>query len=244
MKRFTRRCWSRPLYLMAAGCSITSTLTSTTSASMWADEKHASHTLYTARTKSKRMWDVWKRSLFTFFYYFAFFFSVCRSRPSVRKWPQRESPTPPAAVLASLPANLPPRKPKSKTYFIPTRKHIPLSGFSLRLKHFVRSGSLNTHKQKGQNSETNCSPAVGWARGSWASKMVWMWFMNVEELEWWTIPDAERVNCIHDVDVKQHLSTKYFRCGQKCTICCWFQMNTLSVSLLSYSIYCIIKYCC
>lgn len=180
MKRFTRRCWSRPLYLMAAGCLITSTLTSTTSASMWADKKHASHTVhdtYKIKENVRRLEKIVVHLLLFFC-----FFSVCRSRPSVRKWPQRESPTPPAAVLASLPANLPPRKPKSKTYFIPTHKHIPLSAFSLRVKHFIRSSSLNRHKQKGKNSETNCSPAVGWTRGSWASKMAWMWFMNVEEL--------------------------------------------------------------
>lgn len=44
-------------------------------------------------------------------------FSVHRSRPSVRKWQQHESPTPQQRfVLASLPVNLLPRKPKSKTY--------------------------------------------------------------------------------------------------------------------------------
>lgn len=144
MKRFTRRCWSQPLSLTAAGCLITSTLTSMISVSRWARKKHASHTVYASCVKVQvSMWKrAWSKAVYLLLYFAAF--SHCRLRPSVRKWLQPESPTlQQVSVLAPLPRNPPPRNPKFNAYFIPTHtQHIPPSCFSHVKHHFIWARSL------------------------------------------------------------------------------------------------------
>lgn len=145
------------------------------------------------------------------FYYFAAF-CVHRSRPSVRKWLRHGSLTPrQLCVLASLPQNLPRRKPKPKTLHPPTPRahtqHIPLSAFFFFLiaGETFHSGPTPSAAVL-TSSSTNCSPAVGWTRGR-----RWVNVLN----EWVRIPggslvinhpDTETVYFIH-FTVRKHLST-------------------------------------
>ncbi len=143
MKRFTRRCWSQPSYLMVAGCWTTFTLTSRTSAFRWADSKHTAHVVYIRHEIKKKAWHLrtrqkfWARLLFSFC---CLYCSVCRSRPSVRKSQLQESPTrQQLSGLASQPMNLPPRKPKSKSPLTSAHmQHIPLLAFSFLVKHLLK----------------------------------------------------------------------------------------------------------
>lgn len=121
MRRYTRRCWSQPLYLMVAECWITSTPTSRTSVSRWADKRASSS--YQVWVKVTAV--VWILILN------CFFFIVCRLRPLAKRWQQHVSHTPRLPfVLVSV--NLPPRKPKSEVAPPPqhTRTHTFLAPFS------------------------------------------------------------------------------------------------------------------
>lgn len=141
MKRFTRRCWSRPSYLTVVGSLITSIPSSMTSASMWANFDQC----------LRHSTTLWSRLLFTFFN--SWFASAdwdhwkesdCYKNPLQCStcWPHRCQRT----------SNQENQSLKDFS-FLPTLQDIPLSTFSVPVKHFIRSNLLKNGTNKIERPE-------------------------------------------------------------------------------------------